>query len=251
MTEQLTGHSIGTREEWIAARDQLLVPKRSTPGSATTSPDNDMSRPGSRSRRSTASTPTTAISRSRSCIRRAIPAARLPLHVRPELRGGLPGQLVDGRRCRQRAPASARSRRDVRVRLTSTPGEAPGLQAPNGLELSWASSTSDFNADLGFSHTEQEGREAVAAMMKGGGLPPIVEHNARSSGTDVAGYRPRARVRCLRTRCRHRLIRTRRRGGIGVPRDLLPDPRPRAEGRDEGDDDWQLWIRRHDEYEGT
>ena len=25
MTEQLTGHSIGTREEWIAARDQLLV----------------------------------------------------------------------------------------------------------------------------------------------------------------------------------------------------------------------------------
>ena len=35
--------------------------------------------------------------------------------------------------------------------------------------------------------TEEQGREAVV-QMTGVGLPPIVEHNARSTGTDLAGY---------------------------------------------------------------
>jgi predicted dithiol-disulfide oxidoreductase (DUF899 family) len=55
----------------------------------------------------------------------------------------------------------------------------------------------DFNFDLGFSHTEDQAREAVAQLRPTGletgpetgtGLPPIVEQNARSSGTDVVGY---------------------------------------------------------------
>ena len=50
------------------------------------------------------------------------------------------------------------------------------------------SAHTDFNFDLGFSHTPEQGREVVAAMMGSGGLPPIVEHNASSTGTDVAGY---------------------------------------------------------------
>ena len=34
----------------------------------------------------------------------------------------------------------------------------------------------------------------------------------------------------------------------GVPDGLLPDPGPRAEGPRRGRRDWQLWLRRHDEY---
>src|SRR4029079_10359148 len=57
-----------------------------------------------------------------------------------------------------------------------------------GWSLPWVSGArTDFNFDLGFSHTEEQGREAVA-QMTGGGLPPIVEQNARATGTDVAGY---------------------------------------------------------------
>src|SRR5919197_42978 len=63
-------------------------------------------------------------------LRWTIPAARLPLHVRPELRGRLPDLLIDGRRYRRPAPTPARPRRDVRIRLTSTTGEAADLQAP-------------------------------------------------------------------------------------------------------------------------
>src|SRR5829696_1216548 len=72
----------------------------------------------------------------RRAVRRTIPAARLPLHVRPKLRGGLPGQLVDRRQRRRGAATSACSRRDVLACLTSTAGEAAALQAPHGLEPS-------------------------------------------------------------------------------------------------------------------
>ncbi len=55
----------------------------------------------------------------------------------------------------------------------------------------WVSSApSDFNFDLGFSHTREQGHEAVAQMA--GALPPIVEHNARSSGSTWPGTSPRA-----------------------------------------------------------
>src|SRR4029079_7148480 len=57
-----------------------------------------------------------------------------------------------------------------------------------GWSFPWVSSArTDFNFDLGFSHTEEQGREVVAQMM-GGGIPPIAEQNARAAGTDLAGY---------------------------------------------------------------
>jgi len=87
-----------------------------------------------------------------------------------------------------------------------------------GWSVPWLSSAhTDFNFDFGFSHTEEQGRETVARMT-GSGLPPVVEHNARSSGTDVAGY-------------------------------LTESPGFSTFVRDEGEA-WQLWIRRHDEYVG-
>jgi predicted dithiol-disulfide oxidoreductase (DUF899 family) len=101
----------------------------------------------------------------------------------------VPGEFVDRRYGRRLLPHL--HARDVTFLLVS---QAPleKLQAYKrrmGWSLPWVSSAhTDFNFDLGFSLTAEQGREAVAAMMGSGGLPPIVEHNARSSGTDVAGY---------------------------------------------------------------
>ena len=77
--------------------------------------------------------------------------------------------------------------------------------------------------------------------------PPIVEHNANASGTDVTGYLTEAQG--LSARRRHRVpdLRDRARGveflmGYYGILDRAP------KGRDE-DDSFQLWIRRHDEYD--
>jgi predicted dithiol-disulfide oxidoreductase (DUF899 family) len=57
-----------------------------------------------------------------------------------------------------------------------------------GWNMPWVSSAgTDFNFDLGHSRTEEETREAFAPMLAAG-APPVVEHNASSSGTDVTGY---------------------------------------------------------------
>jgi hypothetical protein len=41
--------------------------------------------------------------------------------------------------------------------------------------------------DLGYSRTEEQTREAIAPMLEAG-APPIVDHNADSTGTDFTGY---------------------------------------------------------------
>ena len=61
-------------------------------------------------------------------FRGPLPAPRLPLHVRPELRGRLPGLFVERRRRQRRPAASPRARRDDALRLARAAREAPGLQ---------------------------------------------------------------------------------------------------------------------------
>jgi predicted dithiol-disulfide oxidoreductase (DUF899 family) len=144
------------------------------------------------------------------------------------------------------------------------------------LEPSLVSSAhTDFNFDLGFSRTEEQSREAVARMMapalaavgadaadergvepvdlvveRTSGLPPIVEQNARSTGTDVVGYLTEspgfsAFVRDDGTT--YQVYSTTWRGleFLMTYYPILDHP---PKGRDEGDE-WQLWIGRHDEYD--
>ena len=115
----------------------------------------------------------------------------------------------------------------------------------------WVSSAhTDFNFDLGFSHTPERGREAVAAMMGSGGLPPIVEHNARSCGTDVAGYlteSPGFSTWVHEDGSVYQAYSTTWRG-LEFVMGYYPILDRAPKGRDEGSA-WQLWIRRHDEYE--
>jgi predicted dithiol-disulfide oxidoreductase (DUF899 family) len=118
-----------------------------------------------------------------------------------------------------------------------------------GWTFPWASSArSDFNADLGFSSTENQARAALAAMTERG-LPPIVEHNARSSGTDVAGYLTEAPGFSAFVRedgtVYHTYSTTAR--GLEFLMGYYPILDHAPNGRDEGEA-WQLWLRRHDEY---
>ena len=56
-----------------------------------------------------------------------------------------------------------------------------------GWRFNWASSyESDLNADLGFSSSPQQTREAVEPILDQ--LPPVAFRNARVAGTDIYGY---------------------------------------------------------------
>jgi predicted dithiol-disulfide oxidoreductase (DUF899 family) len=119
-----------------------------------------------------------------------------------------------------------------------------------GWRFPWVSSAhTDFNFDLGFSHTREQGREVVAAMMGSGGLPPIVEQNARSCGTDVAGYlteSPGFSTWVHEDGSVYQAYSTTWRG-LEFVMGYYPVLDRAPKGRDEGEA-WQLWIRRHDEY---
>jgi predicted dithiol-disulfide oxidoreductase (DUF899 family) len=142
-----------------------------------------------------------------------------------------------------------------------------------GWRLPWASTArTDFNFDLGFSHTEEQARQAVAKMRPTGlefrsastearratrlgtetGLPPIVEHNASSTGTDVVGYLTESPGFSTFVHddgaVYHAYSTTWR--GLEFLMGYYPILDHAPKGRDEGEA-WQLWIRRHDEYESN
>jgi predicted dithiol-disulfide oxidoreductase (DUF899 family) len=113
----------------------------------------------------------------------------------------------------------------------------------------WVSSAhTDFNLDLGFSSSEEQTREAIAPMLEAG-MPPIVAHNADSTGTDVVGYMTELFGFSSFVRDDGTVYQTYSTTGRGVEflMGFYPildrAPRGRAEG-----DEWQMWIRRHDEY---
>jgi len=114
-----------------------------------------------------------------------------------------------------------------------------------GWEIGWVSSGgSDFNRDLGFLNTEEELKSFLD-----GPIPPTVEENARSCGTDVLGYvteGPGLSVYALSGGTVYRTYVTTARGlEPAMAFYGLLDRTPK--GRDESASE-PLWIRRHDEY---
>jgi predicted dithiol-disulfide oxidoreductase (DUF899 family) len=119
-----------------------------------------------------------------------------------------------------------------------------------GWNMPWASAAgSDFNFDFGHSRTEEQTREAFAPMLEAG-APPIVEHNAESSGTDVTGYLTQAQGFSAFVLDDGTVYQTYATGSRGseflMGYYAILDRAPK--GRDE-DDGFQLWVRRHDEYD--
>ena len=118
-----------------------------------------------------------------------------------------------------------------------------------GWQMPWVSSAeTDFNFDLGYSRTEEQMREVFAPMLEAG-PPPVLDHNAKSTGTDVPGYHsqgPGFSVFVLDNGTVYQTYGTTARGleflmGYYGILDRTP------KGRDEADES-QIWIRRHDEY---
>src|ERR671912_899432 len=188
MEAQLADHKIGTREEWLAEREQLLAREK------------EHTRLGDQLARQ----------------RRELPWVRVENEYRFQTDDGEKeiGELFDGHSqllvyhfmfgpsYQAGDPVNSsmadtvngvlphlRARDVTFVFVSQAPLEK--LQAYKrrmGWSFPWVSSArTDFNFDLGFSHTEEQGRQVVEQMMVGG-LPPIVEQNARASGTDAAGY---------------------------------------------------------------
>jgi predicted dithiol-disulfide oxidoreductase (DUF899 family) len=120
-----------------------------------------------------------------------------------------------------------------------------------GWSIPWVSTfATDFNRDLGFSHAEEAGREVVEDMIGSAGIPPIVEHNARLAGTDAAGYMtesPGFSAFVLDDGAVYHSYTTTWRG-LEFVMGYYPILDHAPKGRGEGPDDWQLWLRRHDEY---
>jgi predicted dithiol-disulfide oxidoreductase (DUF899 family) len=140
--------------------------------------------------------------------------------------------------------------RDVTLLLVS---QAPlaKLQAYRqrmGWSLPWVSAANtDFNFDFGASYTEEQVRGWGSLE---GQLPPIAYQNAAASGTDVAGYltqSPAVTVFTLHDGAVYQTYATAWRG-VEFLMGYYPILDRAPKGRDEGDA-FQTWIRRHDEYE--
>jgi len=118
-----------------------------------------------------------------------------------------------------------------------------------GWRFLWVSSgDSDFSFDFGGSSTEEATRAWVEPIL--GQLPPIAAQNASASGTDVVHYLSDSQGVSSFARDGDDVYHTYSSGGRGVEflmgyysvLDRVP------KGRDEGDD-FQTWLRRHDDYE--
>ena len=119
-----------------------------------------------------------------------------------------------------------------------------------GWSFNWASSyESDFNADLGFSSSLEQTREAIEPMLDQ--LPPVAFRNAKEAGTDIYGYLTELfgfSVLALEDGIIYQTYSTTGRGvEFLMPYYGFLDRAPNGRDEDEG---FQLWIRRHDEYGG-
>jgi predicted dithiol-disulfide oxidoreductase (DUF899 family) len=122
-----------------------------------------------------------------------------------------------------------------------------------GWKFNWASSyESDFNTDVGFSSSPEQTRETVAPILDQ--LPPVAFRNAKEAGTDIYGYLTELFGFTAFSLEGGVVYQTYSTTGRGVEF-LMPyygflDHAPK--GRDEdGEEGWQLWIRRHDEYDSA
>jgi predicted dithiol-disulfide oxidoreductase (DUF899 family) len=141
--------------------------------------------------------------------------------------------------------------RDVTMLFVSQ-GPLEKLQAYKrrmGWSFSWVSSAgNDFNFDLGFSSSEERAREWVTPILEQ--LPPVAARNASDAGTDVVGYLTESQGFSAFALDDGAVYHTYSTGGRGVEfvMGYYPILDRAPVGRDEGDG-FQLWIRRHDEYE--
>jgi predicted dithiol-disulfide oxidoreductase (DUF899 family) len=244
---EMTEHKVGTREEWQVARDALLEREKEL-----TRRNDELARQ-----------------------RRELPWVRLDKDYSFETEDGTKtlAELFDGRSqlvlyhfmfgpaytagcpvCSSGADTFNGAVPHLRARdvtfLCVSRAPLEKLQAYKqrmGWSFPWVSSQeSDFNFDFGASHTEDE----LRPFLEGGKLGPVPDL-AAACGTDPAGYLAEAPVLSAFALEDDVVYHTYSTGARGLEIMLgyygLLDRAPK--GRDEGDPP-EMWIRRHDEYEG-
>jgi predicted dithiol-disulfide oxidoreductase (DUF899 family) len=128
-------------------------------------------------------------------------------------------------------------------------GKLSAYRERMGWGFNWASSyESDFNVDLGFSKTPEQTKQAIEPILDQ--LPAVAFRNAEVAGTDIYGYMTELFGFTAFTLEGGSVFQTYSTTGRGVEF-LMPyygflDRAPMGRAEDEA---WQLWIRRHDEYE--
>ncbi|HET6761367.1 MAG TPA: DUF899 domain-containing protein [Gemmatimonadaceae bacterium] len=244
----MTEHKVGTREEWVAARQQLLVREK------------ELTHRGDELARQ----------------RRELPWVRVDKEYRFETEDGPKtlGQLFDGRSqllvyhfmfgeeytagcpvCSAGADTFNGAVPHLQARdvtfLCVSRAPLERLQAYKrrmGWTFPWVSSRkTDFNFDFDVSHT----REQLATFLEGD-LPPVVRQFAIASGTDPAGYLaegPGLSAFVLSDGDVYHTYSTYARG-LEIMLGFYPLLDRVPKGRNESDDQ-PFWVRRHDEYSRT
>ncbi len=119
-----------------------------------------------------------------------------------------------------------------------------------GWSFPWASSAdSDFNFDFGVSYTDEQVREHLGPLLEGE-PPPVLRQMAAATGTDVAGYvseEPGMSAFALADAAVYHAYSTYARG-LEFLMGYYPILDRAPKGRDEGDSS-EFWIRRHNEYD--
>ena len=246
--ERLTDHKVASREEWLAAREALLVGEKEH----------------------------TRMGDDLASQRRELPWVRVEKEYSFETDEGIKtlAELFDGRSqllvyhfmfgpsyeagcpvCSSNADAvngvvPHLNARDVTmVYVSLAPLEKlQTYKRRMGWSFPWVSSAgSDFNFDFNMSQTEQQTREAIKPMIEAG-IPPLVDHLASASGTDVVGYLAEAPGFSTFISDEggvfHAYSTTAR--GLEFLMGYYPILDRAPKGRDEADS--PLWLRRHDEY---
>jgi predicted dithiol-disulfide oxidoreductase (DUF899 family) len=244
----MTSHKTGTHDEWLAAREELLVREK------------EHTRQGDELARQ----------------RRELPWARVEKEYRFDTDDGTRtlSELFDGRSqllvyhfmfgpsyeagcptCSSIADGvngvvPHLNADDVTMLFVSQAPVAKlqAYQRRMGWSFPWVSSAnSEFNVDLGFSSSEGQTREWVVPMLEQ--LPPIARRNASETGTDVVGYLTQSQGFSAFVLDDEAVYQTYSTGARGVEFLMgyyaILDRAPK--GRNEGDG-FQLWICRHDEY---
>jgi predicted dithiol-disulfide oxidoreductase (DUF899 family) len=241
----MTNHKVGTLEEWQAARDELLKEEK------------ELTRRNDELAKKRRELPWVAVEKDYSfeTVARTKSLAELfdgrsqlliyHFMFGPTYEAGCPvcSSIAD-----TISPNAVHlAARDVTVLLVSRAPVAK-LQAYKkrmGWGLDWVSTAgSDFNRDLGFTHTEEELRPFLE-----GEIPPTVKQDAESCGTDPATYvteGPGLSAFALSNGTVYRTYVTTARGLEPMMAYYgLLDRTPI--GRNE-DGTQTLWLRRHDEY---
>jgi predicted dithiol-disulfide oxidoreductase (DUF899 family) len=241
----MANHTVGTREEWLAARAELLEREK-----ALTRQNDELSEQ-----------------------RRALPWVLVDKDYSFETEGGAKtlADLFDGRSqllvyhfmfgesytagcpvCSSGADTydgavAHLNARDVTFLCVSRAPLERLLEYRQrmGWSFPWVSQNGDFNPDFGAAYT----REQLAPFLESGDLGPVPEL-AASCGTDPAGYVSEAPVLTAFALEDGDVYQTYSTSARGLEPLLgyyaLLDRAPR--GRDEGDPP-VMWIRRHDEYD--